>query len=87
VAFFITILDRFKILVAAGSLLPFLAVWIMLCSGPALSFGADGHRIVVNIAENHISPKTASAIGQITGNADLDQLSLWPDKIRHLPTW
>lgn len=74
-------------LVAAGSLLPFLAVWIMLCSGPALSFGADGHRIVVNIAENHISPKTASAIGQITGNAVLDQLSLWPDKIRHLPTW
>ncbi len=82
-----TILDTFKTLVAVRSLRPFLAVWIMLCSNPALSFGADGHRIVVNIAENHISPKTASAIGAIIGDADLDLLSLWPDKIRHLPAW
>ena len=74
-------------LVAVRSLRPFLAIWIMLCSSPVLSFGADGHRIVVNIAENHISPKTASAIDAITGDADLDKLSLWPDTIRHLPAW
>ncbi len=69
-----------------------LLIWLtssclMLCSSQALSFGADGHRIVVAIAEKHISSKTAAAIKAITADTDLGKLSLWPDTIRHLPTW
>ena len=69
-----------------------LLIWLtssclVLCSSQALSFGADGHRIVVAIAEKHISSKTAAAIKAITADTDLGKLSLWPDTIRHLPTW
>ncbi len=68
-------------------LLPFFTAWMLLCSSMSFSFGADGHRIVVNIAQSHLSPKTAAAIRTITGDADLGKLSLWPDKIRYLPAW
>lgn len=60
---------------------------LVLCCSQALSFGAQGHRIVVAIAENHISPKTAAAIKDITADTDLGKLSVWPDTIRHLPAW
>ncbi len=63
------------------------AVWLLFCSSPAFSFGADGHRIIVLIAENHISDKTSRAIAEIIDGADLGKLSLWPDSIRRLPAW
>tara|TARA_B110000046_G_scaffold185793_1_gene229388 strand:+ start:3311 stop:4123 length:813 start_codon:yes stop_codon:yes gene_type:complete len=64
-----------------------LTIWLVLLSGPAVSFGADGHRIVVMIAENHLSTKTAGAINQITDHQSLGDLALWPDRIRYLPAW
>lgn len=64
-----------------------IAVWLLLSSGSALSFGADGHRIIIAIAENHISEKTAESIHQLIEGADLAKLSLWPDTIRRLPEW
>lgn len=64
-----------------------LAVCLVLGSSQAHSFGADGHRTVVAIAETHISSVTAAAIKGIAGDTDLGQLSLWPDSIRHLPAW
>jgi len=62
---------------------------IILClalfSGQALAFGADGHRIIIGIAENHLSKKTARAVASIS--TDLSELALWPDKIRGIPAW
>jgi hypothetical protein len=60
-------------------------LYLTLFTGQACAFGADGHRIVVGIAENHLSKKTALEIASITGN--LTELSLWPDKIRGIPVW
>ncbi|MGB0449892.1 MAG: S1/P1 nuclease [Porticoccaceae bacterium] len=60
-------------------------LYLAIFTGQACAFGADGHRIVVGIAENHLSEKTALEIGSITD--DLAELSLWPDKIRGIPAW
>lgn len=67
--------------------LPLVTLLLLLSGGGCFAFGADGHRIVVLIAQNHISEKTAIAINSIVDYDDLSELSLWPDKIRHLPNW
>jgi hypothetical protein len=59
--------------------------YLSIFSVQACAFGADGHRIIAGIAENHLSKKTALAVKSITG--DLAELSLWPDKIRGTPAW
>ena len=65
---------------------PIIACLVMFSSA-ALPFGADGHRIIAKIAENHLSDKTAQAVGEITASEDLAKISLWPDRIRHLSGW
>jgi len=59
--------------------------YLSIFTGQACAFGPDGHRIIVGIAENHLSEKTALEIASITD--DLGELSLWPDKIRGIPAW
>jgi hypothetical protein len=58
----------------------YLLLCLALLSGRALSFGAEGHRIIAGIAENHLSTKTAQAIASIGG--DMRELAVWPDRIR-----
>ena len=65
---------------------PIIACLVMFSSA-ALPFGADGHRIIAKIAENHLSDKTAQAVGEVTASEDLAKISLWPDRIRHLSGW
>ena len=62
-------------------------LYLLIATGPASAFGADGHRIVAAIAENHLSEKTALALAKISGDRDLASLSLWPDKIRGSAQW
>ena len=69
-------------------LLTYISVFcLMILGNRAFAFGADGHRIVSKIAENHLSEKTALAIEAITDDAGLSELSLWPDQIRGIPKW
>ena len=62
-------------------------ICLAIFSHQALAFGADGHRIISRIAENHLSDKTTQALKVMTEDADLSELSLWPDKIRGIPKW
>ncbi len=59
----------------------------MMGASPAMSFGANGHRIVARIAENHLTPQAQEAIFKITGGRHLAQLATWPDEIRSDPGW
>jgi hypothetical protein len=69
-------------------LLTYISVfWLSILSNQAFAFGADGHRIITKIAENHLSEKTVLAIDAITGDSDLSRLSLWPDRIRGTLKW
>ena len=61
--------------------------WLAVGSSQNLAFGVDGHRIIVTIAENHLSKKTAAALAQISGGRALTELALWPDQIRGQQKW
>ena len=61
--------------------------WLALSSGQSLAFGVDGHRIIVTIAENHLSTKTAAELTQLSGGKPLTELALWPDQIRGDQKW
>lgn len=63
------------------------AFWLAMSSGQGLAFGLDGHRIIVTIAEDHLSDKTAVALSQISGGKTLAELALWPDQIRGDQQW
>ncbi|MBI2689065.1 MAG: S1/P1 nuclease [Acidobacteria bacterium] len=56
---------------------------------PILSFGwgKTGHRVVGQIAENHLSPKAAQGIRDLLGADSLAEVANWPDEIRSDPTW
>jgi hypothetical protein len=62
-------------------------IWLAFGSCQSLAFGVDGHRIIVNIAENHLTPKTAAALAQISDGKALSELALWPDQIRGAQQW
>jgi hypothetical protein len=76
-----------SILLPVPTVIRLLSLWLLLASGQIWAFGAEGHRRVVAIAESHISSTTAMHIKGIANDTDLGDLSLWPDKIRYLPTW
>lgn len=56
---------------------------------PLLSFGwgKNGHRVVGQIAENHLTPKAASAVRALLGPDSLAEVSNWADEIRADPAW
>lgn len=60
---------------------------LLLGAQPASAFGPNGHRIVAQIGENHLTPKAAAEIRKITGGQYLAQLATWPDEIRSDPSW
>lgn len=69
-------------------LLTYIGIMCLLSlSNQTVAFGADGHRIITKIAENHLSEKTAQALKTISDDADLSKLALWPDQIRSIPKW
>ncbi|MDA0796829.1 MAG: hypothetical protein O2950_10415 [Proteobacteria bacterium] len=45
----------------------------------------DGHKIITQIAKNHLTDITTKAIAELTGGADLIDIALWPDRIRYVP--
>jgi hypothetical protein len=58
---------------------------LMTLSPNAFSWGRTGHRIVGEIAQRNLDPKTLKAIRELCGEEDLSRLSTWPDEIRSDP--
>lgn len=50
------------------------------------AFGFDGHQIVANIADAHLTPKSIARIQAIT-NEPLAELATWPDKVKKQSQW
>jgi hypothetical protein len=53
----------------------------------AFSWGKTGHRVIGQIAENHLSPKAALAVRGLLGTDGLAEVSNWADEIRSDPAW
>lgn len=73
---------RFRLLtVGLGGLL-------LLAGGlPAGAWGANGHRVVGQVAENHLSEKTLRAIESLLEGDSLARISTWPDFVRSDPAF
>ena len=54
---------------------------------PALAWGPNGHRIVGEIAENHLTDAARKGIAELVGRASLAQISTWADEIKSDPAW
>ncbi len=66
------------------SLLPLL-VWLGLGSGLAEAWGPEGHALVADMAEAHLTAQARAqvrALLALEGHRNLDQISSWPDAIR-----
>lgn len=59
----------------------------MLVSTQLYAWGTTGHRIVAEIAENHLSCKAKRQIDKIIGNQKLAYWANWPDFIKSNPDW
>lgn len=49
----------------------------------AARWGALGHRIVVTLAWDHLSPRTREAVARLLGDMSLADASTWADRIRN----
>ena len=58
-----------------------------LASESALAWGLTGHRVVSQIAEQHISKKTRKEITKIIGPQKLAYWANWPDFIKSDDSW
>lgn len=65
-----------------------LALAALLAPMPARAFGADGHRIIGELAQAQLSPATARAVADLlAGEADptLAGIATWADELRETP--
>lgn len=64
----------------------FVFVLLLFMDG-ARAWGPIGHRIVGQIAEDNLTPKSKKAVKQLLGDQSLAQVSTWADIIRSDPNW
>ncbi|UTA48526.1 S1/P1 nuclease [Simiduia sp. 21SJ11W-1] len=63
--------------------------WLLACVVPieAQALGKTGHRVVAELAENHLTAEAKAAVHAITGGKPLASIANWPDFIRSDPAW
>lgn len=66
------------------SLVVFVAI---LTSSVASAWGTTGHRVIAEIAENHLTGKAKRNIKKLVGNQPLAYWSNWADFIKSNPDW
>jgi hypothetical protein len=60
-------------------------LWILFISFQAFSWGHNGHRVVGEIAERHLSFRAKNKLKSIMNGQSLAEVSTWPDEIRSNP--
>ena len=64
----------------------FLAINILTTTQNAFAWGQNGHRIVGQIAENHLTEETKTALIELLEGESLAQISTWADEMRSSPS-
>ena len=58
-------------------------LWVLLSfSGSLLAWGATGHRVIGQVATNHLSKKAQKEVEALLGHESLAEVSTWMDEIR-----
>jgi hypothetical protein len=63
----------------------FIVLGAMLLSSATLAWGPTGHRIVGEIAENHLNLLASRRVKKLLDGESLARVSNWPDKIKSDP--
>ena len=63
-------------------LYPILLGMLLLAPIPGFSWGVTGHRVVAEIASNHLSPQARKAITALLGRQSMAMVANWPDFIK-----
>ncbi|MEO5564059.1 MAG: S1/P1 nuclease, partial [Chitinophagaceae bacterium] len=66
---------------------PFFLVGILLSSHFAFCWGVTGHRVIGEIAQQHLSKKTKKELRNLIGRESLAWWSNWADFIKSDSTW
>lgn len=67
--------------------LPATLLLAALTTQPAAAWGPKGHRVVGQVAENHLSPEALAAVRELLGSESLARAGTWADEIRSDPAW
>src|SRR5262245_10475668 len=49
--------------------------------------GATGHKVIAQIAYDHLTPKAKAEVDQLLAGSTLPEFSVWPDLIKDDPNW
>jgi hypothetical protein len=55
---------------------------LLVASSLCFAWGAEGHRVVADVAREHLSASARLAVVQLLGDDDLASISTWADEIR-----
>lgn len=61
-----------------------LALWLPQAAYP---WTHNGHRVVGEIADRHLTPEVRARIASLLDGRSLAQISTWPDDVRPFPEW
>ena len=67
-------------LIPMKSLVP--SILILVLSSQLLAWGPTGHRVIGQVAENHLSKNAKKEVEKLLGHQSLAQVSTWMDEIR-----
>lgn len=70
-----------------GRIILIIIISLLTTAYSAYPWGPNGHRIVGQIGENHLTDEAKSAIEKIMGSESLAQAATWPDEIRSDEKW
>ena len=65
----------------------FIAVFFILGVAEASAWGVTGHRVVAEIAENHLTNRAKRKLKKLIGKQKLAYWANWPDNVRNSPEW
>jgi hypothetical protein len=61
----------------------FVALALLLRSFPAQAWAHRGHRVIADIAMDHLTPEARQSLMELLGDNDLASISTWADDIRN----
>jgi hypothetical protein len=64
-----------------------LIIILWLYANTALAFGATGHRVIGQIADNHLTAQARASVSELLGPTSLAEVSTWADEIRSDSRW
>ena len=65
----------------------FIAVFFILGIAEVSAWGVTGHRVVAEIAENHLTNRAKRKLKKLIGKQKLAYWANWPDNVRNSPEW